>query len=95
VTEPDKLPEKLIEETEKDVQRLKKKELSPATWVGIIFYGGTLGLLFVVPIVAGAYLGRWLDSLVPGYSVRWTMSLIILGIAIGAYNVFSFLKDKK
>lgn len=95
MTEPDKLPEKLIEETERDVSRLKKKELSPATWVGIIFYGGTLGLLFVVPIVGGAYLGRWIDSMVAGYSVRWTLSLILLGIVIGAYNVFRFLKDKE
>jgi len=53
-----------------------------------------LGLLFVVPIVAGAYLGRWLDTLATGYSVRWTVSLIVLGIGVGAYNVFRFLQEK-
>ena len=31
----------------------------------------------------GAYLGRWLDGLSEGYSVRWTINLIILGLALG------------
>lgn len=86
--------DKLIEETGRDVERLEQKEKMPANLVGVLFYGGMLGLLFAVPIVAGAYLGRWLDSLVTGYSVRWTLSLILLGIAIGGYNVYRFLKDK-
>jgi ATP synthase protein I len=60
----------------------------------MLLYGGTLGLMFVVPIVAGAYLGRWLDTLVAGYSVRWTVSLIVLGIVVGAYNVIRFLQEK-
>jgi ATP synthase protein I len=86
--------DKLIEHTRRDVRRLDDKARRPATWVGILFYGGTLGLLFVVPIVAGAYLGRWLDTLAAGYSVRWTVSLIVLGIVVGAYNVFRFLQEK-
>lgn len=86
--------EKLIADTLRDARRLQEKMQRPATWVGIMFYGGTLGLLFVVPIIAGAYLGRWLDSLVTGYSVRWTVSLIVLGIALGAYNAYRFLKEK-
>lgn len=86
---------KLTEETERDVQRIKEKERSPARFIfGVALYGGTLGLLFVVPIVAGAYLGRWIDSLIVGYSVRWTISLILLGIAIGTYNVIYFLKGR-
>lgn len=85
---------KLIENTGRDVRRLEKREQAPASWVGVAFYGGTVGLLFVVPIIAGAYLGRWLDSLAEGYSVRWTVSLIVLGIAVGAYNAFRFMKGR-
>lgn len=85
---------KLLEHTRRDLRRLENKTLRPATWLGILLYGGTLGLLFVVPIVAGAYLGRWLDTLMPGYSVRWTISLIVLGIAVGSYNVLRFLQEK-
>jgi ATP synthase protein I len=85
---------KLINLTRRDVRRLEDKAKRPATWIGILLYGGTLGLLFVVPIIAGAYLGRWLDSISAGYSVRWTVSLIILGIWIGAYNALRFLREK-
>jgi len=56
-------------------------------------YLGTLGLLLVLPAVGGAYLGHWLDSLAAGYSIRWTVSLIVLGIALGAFNVYFFLRD--
>lgn len=85
--------DKLLKQTRRDIERLKNKTVRPTTWIGILLYGGTLGLLFVVPIVAGAYLGRWLDTLVSGYSVRWTVSLIVLGITVGGYNVFRFLRD--
>ena len=86
--------DRLIQRLAQDLRRLDERAGRPATWIGIMFYGGTLGLLFVVPIVGGAYLGRWLDSLAAGYSVRWTVSLIVLGIVVGAYNVFRFLKER-
>ena len=86
--------DKLIQHTQRDLRRLDDKLKRPAALLGILLYGGTLGLLFVVPIIAGAYFGRWLDTLAAGYSVRWTLSLIILGIVIGAYNVWRFLQEK-
>ena len=86
--------DKLVQETRRDAERLDRHERSRPTLTGLALYGGTLGLLFVVPIVGGAYLGRWLDSMLQGYSVRWTISLILLGIAVGAYNVYRFVKDK-
>lgn len=78
--------------TAKDIKRFKEKK--PATLLGIVFYGGTLGILFVLPVVFGAYFGRWLDTMVSGYSVRWTMSFIIIGIALGFYSVMRFLRGK-
>jgi len=56
-------------------------------------YIGTLGLLFVLPVVAGAYLGSWLDGLAAGYSIRWTLSMIFLGVIIGAINVYLFIRE--
>jgi ATP synthase protein I len=28
-----------------------------------------------------------------GYSVRWTISLILLGVFIGMFNVYYFIKE--
>ncbi|WP_454763818.1 AtpZ/AtpI family protein [Cupriavidus campinensis] len=69
----------------------RRRRYRPAGPIGLMVTGGTIGLLFVVPLLLGAYLGRWLDTHLPGYSVRWTVSLIVLGIAVGIYNVYRFL----
>jgi ATP synthase protein I len=87
--------ERLARDTERDIQRLEKHDRHPARFIlGIMLYGGTLGLLFILPVIAGAYLGRWLDTLSAGYSVRWTISLILLGLAVGAYNVMRLLRGR-
>ncbi len=80
-------------QAERQAQRMKKAEHERSTLLGQTVYIGTLGLLFVLPMVGGAYFGRWLDSLVAGYSVRWTMSFIFIGVMIGAINVYLFIKD--
>lgn len=86
--------DKLLDETNRDIKQMEEREKEPATLSGMVFFGGTVGLLFVIPLIAGAYLGKWLDSLAEGYSVRWTISLIVLGIVVGGYNVFHFIKGK-
>lgn len=80
-------------QVEKQAQRMKKAEQEKPTLIGQTIYIGTLGLLFVLPVIGGAYLGRWLDSLIAGYSIRWTISLILLGVFVGATNVYLFIKD--
>lgn len=72
---------------------MKKAEREKSTLIGQTVYIGTLGLLFVLPVIAGAYLGRWLDGLVAGYSIRWTVSLILVGVFVGAFNVYLFIKE--
>ncbi|MGB5639210.1 MAG: AtpZ/AtpI family protein [Sedimenticolaceae bacterium] len=72
---------------------MQKAEHERPTLIGQTVFLGTLGLLFVLPVVGGAYLGIWLDSLVSGYSTRWTMSLILLGVFIGGLNVYLFLRE--
>lgn len=75
------------------VERHKKAEAERPTLLGQTVYAGTLGLLFVLPVVAGAYLGVWLDGMLTGYSVRWTISLILVGVFIGAVNVYLFVRE--
>lgn len=84
----------LEEEVARRARRLRRAaEEQPSLLAQTVFLG-TLGLLFVVPVVGGAYLGRWLDGLAAGYSVRWTVSLILLGVMVGAVNVYLFIRER-
>lgn len=83
----------LLRRVERQARRMRKAERERPTLIGQTIYLGTLGLVFVLPIVGGAYLGRWLDSLAEGYSVRWTTSCIVLGIFIGMLNAYFLLKE--
>jgi ATP synthase protein I len=86
--------ERLRHRLEQQVQRLRKAETERNTLLAQTVYIGTLGLLLVLPVIGGAYLGQWLDSLMAGYSVRWTISLILLGVFVGALNVYLFIRER-
>lgn len=85
--------EKIEEQVEKAAKRLERADKERSTVLAQTAYIGVLGLLFVLPVIGGAYLGRWIDSLFEGYSMRWTLSLIFLGIVIGAFNVYYFVRE--
>jgi len=86
-------PDELRKQVERQARRMKQAERDRPTLIGQTVYVGTLGLLFVLPVIGGAYLGHWLDSLAAGYSTRWTLSLILLGIFVGALNVYLFIRE--
>jgi ATP synthase protein I len=85
--------ERLEHQVEKQVQRMERAELERRTLLAQTAYIGVLGLLFVLPVIGGAYLGQWLDSLLAGYSMRWTLSLFFIGVVIGAANVYFFVRE--
>jgi ATP synthase protein I len=84
---------KLQQQVERQARRMKQAEQDRPTLIGQTIYVGTLGLMFVLPVVGGAYLGRWIDGMVSGYSIRWTVSLILLGVFIGMFNVYYLIKE--
>jgi ATP synthase protein I len=85
--------ERLEHSVNRRVERLRRAERERRTLLAQTVYLGTLGLVFVLPVVGGAYLGQWLDGLVPGYSLRWTLGLIFLGLIIGAMNVYLLIRE--
>jgi ATP synthase protein I len=85
--------ERLAERIEQQAQRMQRAERERPTLLAQTVYLGSLGLMFVLPVVAGAYLGHWLDGMLPGYSMRWTLSLLFLGIVIGAFNVYWLIRS--
>jgi ATP synthase protein I len=85
--------EQLRKRVEQQARRMKQAEKDRSTLISQTVYMGTLGLVFVLPVVGGAYLGRWLDGLMEGYSIRWTLSMLFLGFIIGAVNVYLFIRE--
>jgi ATP synthase protein I len=84
--------ERLAERIERQAERMQRAERERPTLLAQTVYLGSLGLMLVLPVVAGAYLGRWLDGLLPGYSMRWTLSLLFVGIVLGAFNVYWLIR---
>ena len=84
--------ERLHEHVERQAQRMRKAEHDRRTLMAQTAFLGTLGLVFVLPVIGGAYLGRWFDGMVEGYSMRWTLSLIVVGLVIGAVNVWLMIR---
>jgi ATP synthase protein I len=84
--------ERLRQNIEKQAQRMVQAEKDRPTLLAQTVFLGTLALLFVLPVVGGAYLGRWIDSLLAGYSVRWTISLLVTGVFVGAMNVYLYIR---
>ncbi|SMF95878.1 ATP synthase protein I [Methylomagnum ishizawai] len=78
---------------ETQARRMAQAERERPTLLAQTVFLGVLALLLVVPVVLGAYLGRWLDTLSAGYSVRWTVGLILAGLGIGLFNVYWYIRE--
>ncbi len=84
--------ERLRQNIEKQAQRMAQAEKERPTLLAQTVFLGTLALLFVVPLVGGAYLGHWIDSQLEGYSYRWTVSMLAAGLMVGVMNVYLYIK---
>ncbi|HAT7049468.1 MULTISPECIES: AtpZ/AtpI family protein [Legionella] len=76
-----------------NVKKMDKAKKAKSTLLAQTAYLGTLGFVFILPIIAGAYLGVWLDERLKGYSISWTINLILVGVIIGAVNVYLLIKE--
>jgi ATP synthase protein I len=85
---------KWLEAIRRQVQGIRRAAEEERSLLAQLAYLGTAGLVLVLPIVAGAYLGSWLDSLLPGYSIRWTLSLIFVGLVLGVVNLWLLFKGE-
>ncbi|MDD2659534.1 MAG: AtpZ/AtpI family protein [Methylococcales bacterium] len=86
--------QRLKDKIERQLKRIQKAEHDRPNLLSQTVYIGTLGLVMVLPIIGGVYLGRWLDDMVQGYSTRWTLSLLFTGLVIGIFNVYFLIKEK-
>lgn len=86
--------DELARRVEQQAQRMQRAERDRPTLLAQTVYLGSLGLMFILPVVAGVYLGHWLDGKLAGYSMRWTLSLLFAGLVIGAFNVYWLIRSQ-
>ena len=74
----------------KAARKLKaRRNATPGVWFGL----GTMGLIgwsVVVPTLAGAALGYWLDTYHSG-SHPWTLALLVAGLTLGCLNAWHWV----
>ncbi len=85
---------RLKRSVEREAKRMKRAERERDSLLALTGYLGSLALMFLIPVIAGAYLGHWLDEQASGFSTRWTVSLIVLGLVIGAVNVVVYIRER-
>ena len=83
----------LKQSVQKSEGKLEKAKKERPTILAQTTFLGTIGVLFILPVIIGAYVGVWLDDKLKGFSTSWTMSLILVGVFVGALNVYLFIKE--
>jgi ATP synthase protein I len=86
--------EKLRKRLKLQIMRMKKADNERDTLMSQTIYIGTLGLLFILPVIGGVYLGLWLDEMSAEYSSRWTLGLLVAGLVVGVLNVYLFIRNQ-
>ena len=74
----------------KATRKLKARRNSKqGVWFGLGMMG-LIGWSVVVPTLAGAAIGIWLDNRHPG-NHSWTLTLMIVGLVIGCLNAWQWV----
>lgn len=63
-----------------------------SAWFGLGMFG-LVGWSVSIPALLGVALGVWLDERHPG-TVSWTLTFLIIGIAIGCLNAWYWVKQE-
>jgi ATP synthase protein I len=77
-------------DVDKSARELMKARREKRTLWRYAYLLGAGGWLFAIPVVGGAYLGKYLDGKFGGSGISWTLTFLILGIVFGVYNVWRF-----
>lgn len=61
-------------------------------WSGL-YMTGVVGWLVSLPTVIGAFIGKWLDNVLPE-RFSWTLTLLLIGLIVGCTNAWYWLKKE-
>lgn len=86
---PDGLTEAVRERRARRERWYSEGKPSMMRFVGQI---GVLGWIIVVPMLAGVFVGRWLDQMFNS-GLFWTAPLMMLGLALGCWSAWKWMKS--
>ena len=69
-----------------------RRDPAPGVWFGLGMMG-LIGWSVVVPTLAGAALGLWLDKHHAG-NHSWTLALLVAGLTIGCFNAWHWVSSE-
>ncbi len=84
----------LVKEIERERERRSRWEREGDMSVGRrLAQIGVLGWIFVIPTLAGLFLGRWLDASL-GTGIFWSAPLMIVGLCIGGWTAWKWINAR-
>lgn len=86
--------DKLLEEKEEEEIPRENEEKGRSRFLAMISLASELGFSISLPIAGGALLGQILDNKF-STSPKITLSLIFLGLFIGAANIYFIMKESQ
>jgi len=69
-----------------------RRDRAPGVWSGLGMMG-LIGWSVVVPTLAGAALGLWLDTRHPG-AHPWSLALLMAGLVLGCLNAWRWVAQQ-
>lgn len=69
-----------------------REESQRTAWFGLGMFG-LVGWSVAIPTLLGIAIGVWLDRRWPG-EVSWTLSFLIIGVALGCLNAWYWVKEE-
>lgn len=86
--------DKILQEELEEEKPPQNTEETRSKFLAMISLASELGFSISLPIAGGALLGQFLDAKL-NTSPRMTLSLIFLGLFIGAANIYVIMKEIK
>ncbi len=73
-------------------KRKAQRGLKRSIWFGLGM-SGLIGWSVMVPTLAGAALGVWVDNHYPS-RISWTLTLLLLGLIIGCFSAWRWIASE-
>jgi ATP synthase protein I len=70
-----------------------RRQKRRTVWFGLGMFG-LVGWAVAVPTLIGIGIGVWLDDRYPAGQVSWTLTFLVLGIAVGCLNAWYWIKQE-